>query len=146
MDKSIKFLIDECLSSDLVGILKDEYGFLDSTHVTWIGKPPPGYKSWKDHSLVEEISSRDVVFVTNNRRDFVEKYYPSAINIHNGLVIILDIIDIDHEINIFRIVMNRIIQLDDIVNKLVEVDRMGQIKIVDWPNHDSPKPWADPFK
>lgn len=33
----VKFLIDECLSLDLVAIARD-HGFVESSHVVWMGK------------------------------------------------------------------------------------------------------------
>jgi len=144
MDAHTPFLVDECLSTELARVIKDEYGFQQVQHVTWIGKPPARQKSWKDYSLVNRISTDDLVFVTNNRKDFVKRFYPQGLDIHNGLIIIIEVDDLDHEVKLFRAVLDEIVKLPDLVNKLVEVNREGVITISDWPDHSTPSPWADP--
>lgn len=80
MDQGTKFLVDECLSPELTDIIRHEFGML-AVHVPWLGKPPQGTKSWQDPDIVDRIAEHDYVFVTNNRRDFVNKYYPSRFNL-----------------------------------------------------------------
>jgi hypothetical protein len=60
----LKFLIDECLSPDLA-LLARERGFVESSHVTWLGK-----RGWKDWELKEFILEQDWTFVTRNSVDF----------------------------------------------------------------------------
>jgi hypothetical protein len=144
MEPSTRFMVDECLSAELVRILRDEYVFCLASHVTWIGKPPPGQKAWKDHSLVDRTAAEDCVFVTNNRRDFVARYYPPRLGIHAGLIIILEVDNLDHEIDLFRLAMQRILMLEDTVNKLIEVRRDGDVTVTDWPDHAATDPCADP--
>ena len=146
MDGSTKFLIDECLSPELAQIAKNEFG-LYAVHVPWLGTPPHGHGSWKDPDIVEKISATDFVLVTNNRRDFVGKYYrDGGLNVHNGLVIILQKSDLEGEARLFRLVMKFIMSMESTVNKLIEIDAAGQIRVADWPNHELATPWADPFK
>jgi hypothetical protein len=40
----VKFLIDECLSLNLVDVARDR-GFTQSSHVVWLGKA--GWKDWQ---------------------------------------------------------------------------------------------------
>lgn len=57
----VKFLIDECLSLDLVAVACDR-GFVESSHVVWVGKA--GWKDWElkpfilagDWTLLPEIA------------------------------------------------------------------------------------------
>jgi predicted nuclease of predicted toxin-antitoxin system len=59
-----KFLIDECLSPALA-LLAREQGFVESSHVTWLGK-----SGWKDWELRAFILEQDWTFVTRNSVDF----------------------------------------------------------------------------
>ncbi len=58
-----KFLIDECLSPNLA-LFARERGFVESSHVTWLGKG-----GWKDWELKQVILDHDWVFVTRNSAD-----------------------------------------------------------------------------
>ena len=60
----LKFLIDECLSLDLVEVARDR-GFAQSSHVVWLGKA-----GWKDWQLKPFILDGDWTFVTRDRIDF----------------------------------------------------------------------------
>lgn len=55
----MKFLVDECLSPDLVAIARDR-GFALSTHVTWLG-----LRSKKDWIIVRRAVEDSHVLVTN---------------------------------------------------------------------------------
>jgi predicted nuclease of predicted toxin-antitoxin system len=145
MDGNAKFLIDECLSPELTDIARDEYGIY-ATYVPWLGKPPRGQVSWKDPDIVDSIAETDFVFVTNNRRDFVGKYYPRRLEIHNGLIIILQRANLDQEKAMFRAAMDFIAGMTDTVNKLIEVDSSLAVSAADWPASGNPNPWRDPFR
>ena len=60
----MKFLIDECLSLDLVEVAR-ERGFVESSHVVWMGKA-----GWKDWELKPFILEGDWTLVTRNSVDF----------------------------------------------------------------------------
>ena len=60
----VKFLIDECLSQDLVDVARDR-GFTQSSHVVWLGKA-----GWKDWELKPFILEGDWTFVTRDSVDF----------------------------------------------------------------------------
>ena len=74
----VKFLIDECLSPELVR-LAHERGYGDSTHVTWLG-----LRSRKDWSIVRRAIDAGYVLVTNDTFDFTSLI--SRESIHPGLV------------------------------------------------------------
>ena len=60
----VKFLIDECLSLDLVAVAHGR-GFVESSHVVWMGKA-----GWKDWELKPFILEGDWTLVTRNSVDF----------------------------------------------------------------------------
>ena len=127
-------------------MVKTEFGCY-SIHVPWLGTPPRGSKSWKDPDIVRKVLADDYVLVTNNRRDFVVKYYPtSGAEIHPGLIIIIEKSTLDVEIALFRAVMAHVEAMGDTVNKLVEINANGTINVAEWPNFELVDPWQDPFK
>jgi predicted nuclease of predicted toxin-antitoxin system len=63
----MRFLIDECLSVDLVSIARD-VGH-DAQHVARIGKA-----GWKDWNVARYAGDGDFVLVTNNASDFRRLY------------------------------------------------------------------------
>jgi predicted nuclease of predicted toxin-antitoxin system len=74
----VKFLIDECLSPELVALAR-ALGFHESTHVTWLGM-----RSRKDWAIVRRAVEDGFVLVTNNSVDFRALY--GRENLHAGLV------------------------------------------------------------
>jgi hypothetical protein len=60
----VEFLIDECLSLDLVAVAQG-HGFVESSHVVWMGKA-----GWKDWALKPFILEGDWTLVTRNSVDF----------------------------------------------------------------------------
>ena len=59
----MRFLIDECLSVDLV-IVDRETGH-EAQHVAHVGRP-----GWKDWNVAHYANDGDFVLVTNNASDF----------------------------------------------------------------------------
>jgi predicted nuclease of predicted toxin-antitoxin system len=146
MDANDKLLIDECLTPELVRIAKEDFG-LFATYVPWLGKPPRGQKSWKDPDIVDRVAEDDFVLVTNNRRDFVRRYYRErGLDLHNGLVVIIQKVDLRTEMTLFRAVLEHVLSMEDTVNKLVEIDANGAIRVASWPDPGLKNPWTDPFK
>ena len=83
----LKFLIDECLSPDLVATAIDA-GFPESSHVVWQGKA-----GWQDWELKTFILDGDWTFVTRNSADFRgltenpgTKGQYADVTIHAGLI------------------------------------------------------------
>lgn len=76
----MKFLIDECLSPELVALARAR-GFHESTHVTWLGM-----RSRKDWTIVRRAVKDGFILVTNNTVDFRPLYEREEI--HAGLVCI----------------------------------------------------------
>ena len=74
----MRFLVDECLSPDLVAIARDR-GFFQSMHVTWLG-----LTSKKDWAIVQRAVKDGYVLVTNNTTDFTSLV--GREKVHAGLV------------------------------------------------------------
>ena len=74
----VKFLIDECLSPELV-LHAHERGHGVSTHVIWLG-----LRSRKDWAIVRRAVDDGYVLVTNNTTDFTPLL--SRERLHAGLV------------------------------------------------------------
>ncbi len=60
----MKLLVDECLSEELTKLAR-ERGYLESSHIRWLGKA--GAKDWE---LLPIILAGDWTFVTKNSIDF----------------------------------------------------------------------------
>lgn len=60
----MKFLIDECLSPELVTLAR-ERGHWETTHVTWLGM-----RARKDWTVARRAIVNSYVLVTNNTTDF----------------------------------------------------------------------------
>jgi predicted nuclease of predicted toxin-antitoxin system len=119
-----RFLIDECLSPDLTGVARGRGH--DAGHVTHYGRG--GVKDWY---LVPFIIQNELIFVTNNARDFRRLY--AALDLHPGLVVILPAVKQPRQSELFRQALAAIDQQRDIINKLIEVDADGVVTIRDWP-------------
>jgi predicted nuclease of predicted toxin-antitoxin system len=74
----VKFLIDECLSPELVR-LAHKRGHGESTHVTW-----PGLRSRRDWSIVRRAVDDGYVLVTNDTLDFTSLIRRESV--HPGLI------------------------------------------------------------
>ncbi|MGN6593702.1 MAG: DUF5615 family PIN-like protein [Terriglobales bacterium] len=86
---ALKFLIDECLSPDLVRVAT-QHGYGESAHITWLGKS--GIKDWQPKGFAV---AGDWTLVANNSVDFRgPKGQPgsaghySEVSLHAGLVCI----------------------------------------------------------
>jgi predicted nuclease of predicted toxin-antitoxin system len=80
----VRFLIDECLSLDLVDEARGA-GF-EAYHVGHIGKA-----GWKDWTIAAFALAQDMVVVTNNATDF--RALLRRERLHPGLVVIVPSVD-----------------------------------------------------
>lgn len=118
-----KFLIDECLSPALA-LLARERGFIESSHVTWLGKG-----GWKDWELKVFILENDWTFVTRNSVDFrgpvaspgLQGEYAGVL-LHAGLVCINgpERMTAHTETDLLGVVLDAI-GVADLVNEAVEI-------------------------
>lgn len=119
------FLIDECLSPDLVA-LAHARGYA-ATHVVF-----RGLTGTADHDLIPLVRHEGFVFVTNNARDFLKLY--ARENIHAGLVVIVPGgIPAEVQLRLFGAALDAMEPLPDLVNRIVEVYSDGSVDIRDWP-------------
>lgn len=106
-------------------MLARERGFVESSHVTWLGK-----SGWKDWELKEFILDEDWTFVTRNSIDFRgPANQPGAhgqyanIPLHAGLICINgpERLTAEIEVELFEIVLDAI-GLTEMVNEAIEIN------------------------
>lgn len=120
----MKFLVDECLSPELVH-LAHEHGHSESSHVLWIGKA--GAKDWE---LMPLIQDGNWTFVTRNSYDFrgpannpgTKGLYGKA-DLHAGLVCLNGPagLDLDMQLELFAVALDDLAGGDDLVNQVLEI-------------------------
>jgi predicted nuclease of predicted toxin-antitoxin system len=111
----VKFLIDECLSSELVA-LAHERGHGESTHVAWLG-----LRSRKDWSIVRRAVEDGYVLVTNNTIDFTSLLGEESV--HAGLVCLNaapGLMSLDVQRRLFALVLDHLGDIEPI-NELLEI-------------------------
>jgi predicted nuclease of predicted toxin-antitoxin system len=119
-----RFLIDECLSADLVATAKAR-GY-DADYVTHIGKA--GRQDW---NLVPYAVANDYIVVMLNRRDFLKQH--AAIEVHPGFVILIPQAPENrgqHQAGLFEKALDAYVTMsDDLVNKVMEVRADGSVHV-----------------
>lgn len=108
----MKFLIDECLHTSLVGVAQARAHQAD--HVTWLGLG--GTTDW---DLMPRIVAGDFTFVTNNARDFRKLYAKEEI--HAGLVIIVPQVTPARQRALFDALLEAISTEAALVNEVIEI-------------------------
>ncbi len=117
----MKFLIDECLSPDLVKLACDR-GYGESSHVVW--------RKLKDWELKPFILDGDWTFVTRNSVDFRgpssrpgSRGQYADVEIHAGLVCLNgpDGMDLDVHIEMFEQALDELAIDADLVNQVLEI-------------------------
>lgn len=121
----MKFLIDECLSPELVKLAR-ERGYGESTHVVWLGLS--GAKDWE---LLPLIVDGDWTFVTLNAIDFRgpkanpgSKGQYTRANLHAGLVCLNgppEGTDLDLQHALFERALDELERDRDLINHVLEV-------------------------
>ena len=123
----MRFLIDECLSIDLVSIAS-QAGH-EAQHVARVGKA-----GWKDWNVASHAGEGDFVLVTNNASDFRRLYAMQPL--HAGLVIIIPNVNRKQQQRLFRGALDELARLGEPVNRVLEVDIEGDevtFKLYDLP-------------
>jgi len=128
----VKFLVDECLSPDLVAIARAR-GHGESMHVTWLG-----LRSRKDWSIVRRAIDDGYVLVTNNSTDFMSLLRRQKI--HAGLVclnVAHGLMSLDVQKRLFALALDRLGNREPI-NEMLEItlmdDRSVRIDRYDLPH------------
>jgi predicted nuclease of predicted toxin-antitoxin system len=112
----VRFLIDECLSIDLVTVA-GQCGH-EARHVAHVGRA-----GWKDWNVARYASDNDLILVTNNASDFRQLYAAEAL--HAGLVILLPNVGRDLQQRLFRAALEELALIGEPVNRVLEVDLDG---------------------
>ena len=127
----MKFLIDECLSPELVAIARAR-GHGESTHVTWLGM-----RSRKDWSIVRRAVTDGYVLVTNNATDFRALF--GREEVHAGLVCInmaASLMSLEVQRRLFALALDRLGGREPI-NELLEIT-LNERKVVHVERYDFP--------
>jgi predicted nuclease of predicted toxin-antitoxin system len=112
----MRFLIDECLTIDLVAVAH-QAGH-EAQHVARVGKA-----GWKDWNVARHAAEGDFVVVTNNASDFRRLY--AAQPLHAGLVIIIPSVNRIEQQRLFRGALDELARFGEPVNHVLEVDIEG---------------------
>jgi len=112
----MKFLIDECLTVDLVSIAMQSGH--QAHHVAHIGKA-----GWKDWNIAAFATAGDFVLVTNNASDFKGIYKRQAL--HAGLVIIIPNANRTIQQRIFQAVIEELMDVGELINRVLEANITG---------------------
>ena len=125
----MRFLIDECLSTDLVSIAR-QAGY-DAHHVAHVGKA-----GWKDWNVARHANDGDFVLVTNNAGDFRKIYATQPL--HAGLVIIIPNTGRKMQQQLFKGALDELAVMGEPINRILEVDLDGEdvtFTLYDLPPH-----------
>jgi predicted nuclease of predicted toxin-antitoxin system len=123
----VRFLIDECLSVDLVAVA-GESGH-EAQHVAHIGRA-----GWKDWNVARYARDSDFVLVTNNASDFRQLYAGQPL--HAGLVILIPVVTRDVQRRLFKAALDELAVTGEPVNSVLEIDLDGDeviFTLYDWP-------------
>ena len=112
----MRFLIDECLSIDLVTVA-GQSGH-QAQHVAHVGRA-----GWKDWNVVRYARDGDFVLVTNNASDFRQLYAAQAL--HAGLIILIPVVNRAVQQRLFKAALDELAVIGEPVNRVLEVDLDG---------------------
>jgi hypothetical protein len=129
----MKFLVDECLSPELVK-LAHEKGYGQSSHVVWMKRG--GSKDWELKTFILES---DWTFVTRNSVDFrgpaddpgTRGQY-GDVAVHAGLICLNGPpgMDLDMQIELFDEALRELARSSDLVNQVLEATMEDEMILV----------------
>ena len=99
----MKFLIDECLSIDLVSTVSQA--------------------GWKDWNVARHAAEGDFVLVTNNASDFRRLY--ARRSLHAGLLIIIPNVNRVEQQRLFLGALDELATMGELINRVLEIDIDG---------------------
>lgn len=112
----MRFLIDECLTVDLVSVAH-QAGH-EAQHVARIGRA-----GWKDWHVVRHATAGDFVLVTNNASDFRRLY--TAEPLHAGLIVIVPSVGRREQRQLFRGALEELTRFGEPINHVLEIGIVG---------------------
>lgn len=112
----MRFLIDECLSVDLVAVAGSAGH--EARHVAHVGRA-----GWKDWNVARYAREGDFVLVTNNASDFRRLYATQPL--HAGLVILIPAVNRALQQRLFKVALEELAVIGEPVNRVLEVDLDG---------------------
>lgn len=112
----MKFLIDECLTIDLV-LMASHEGY-EAQHVARVGKA-----GWKDWNVAKYAGAGEYILVTNNASDFRRLY--AAELLHPGLVIIIPNVGRLVQQQLFQAAIKALEENGEPINQVLEIDLVG---------------------
>jgi hypothetical protein len=124
---TVRLLIDECLSPELVKMAIDA-GYVESTCVR-----DRGWAGTKDWELIKHVVDGDYTLVTNNSVDF-RGSGPGSLGghharqaIHAGLICLNaeNGLDLQLQLDLFKIALEELAEQGDLVNKALEVSELA---------------------
>jgi predicted nuclease of predicted toxin-antitoxin system len=121
----MKFLIDECLSPNIVTVANDR-GF-EAYHVAH-----RGWGGCTDRRLLQHLLEEELVLVTNNRDDFLDLV--SGVELHPGLLVILPNVRRAGQIALFGRGLEAVSKMTSLVNKVVDIHAGGLVRVSEVPN------------
>ena len=120
----MRFLIDECLHTSLVGVANDAGH--EAYHVVY-----RGWAGLEDYELRSIILREEFLFVTNNGRDFRELL--AQVELHPGLLIIVPNQKAPVQRQMFRAALSAITSMPGTLNKVIEVHSPEDVRVYDLP-------------
>lgn len=123
----MRFLIDECLSVDLVTVAGNSGH--EAQHVAHVGRA-----GWKDWNVVRYAREGDFVLATNNASDFRQLY--AAQPLHAGLVMLIPVVSRNVQRRLFKAALDELAVIGEPVNRVLEVDLDGEevsVMVYEWP-------------
>lgn len=120
----MKFLIDECLSPELVALARAR-GFHESTHVTWLGM-----RSRKDWTIVRRAVKDGFILVTSNTVDFKPLYEREEV--HAGLLCLnvapgLMALEVQKSLSLFALEQ---VAVNEPVNEILELTVTAEGEVI----------------
>jgi predicted nuclease of predicted toxin-antitoxin system len=120
----MKFLIDECLSPELVAVAHDAgYEAYHVAHRGWSGETDP--------RIVGRLLDEELILVTNNRDDFLALM--GGVDLHPGLIVIIDNVRRSEQVDLFALALQVAGTMTSLINKVVEVGVDGAISVYELP-------------
>ena len=113
----MRFLIDECLSIDLVAVA-GQAGH-EARHIAHVGRA-----GWRDWNVAHYAREGDLTLVTNDAADFRRLY--AAAPLHAGLVILIPAVDRLLQRKLFRAALDEFAVTGEPVNRVLEVELDGE--------------------